>query len=410
MGVSDNRGFKKIGESIKMNIERTKENQLKKLVLGLIFLLLCSMCLVGCNSKKKEKQVQGEENKTNSTASQQAITAQDNLEENREQEKNESAKKDEKSKKLWPIQFGRKKNTTPETLTPETIVMSVGDISVTYEEVLFYIYYLKQQYEPSLGEGIWDCEFEEGKTFEEYAKEKIINQITELKVICQQAKSQNIELTDDEIQETQDLVAEYMQTIDNGLAQSFGITEELVKNVYKDNLLANKMFDITTSKVDTNISDEEAKQITIDYLVVLTKGVNKEGKTIDMSEEEKTEAKKFAKKLRKEAKAADNFYLFAEANSDLEQIQVTYGAENQPKEFGAKGLEMETGKLSNVIEGSDGYYIIYCESDFDEDATMQKKEDIISEKQSEVFERAYTEWSKDYKVVVATTLWEQIEF
>lgn len=393
-----------------MNTERIKENQLKRLVIWLVFVFLCSMCFVGCNSKKNEKQVQGEENKTNATASQQAITAQDGLEEKEKLEKSESVKQDGKTKKLWPITFGKEKNATPETLTPETVVMSVGDSSVTYEEVLFYIYYLKQQYEPSLGEGIWDCEFEEGKTFEEYAKEKIISQITELKIICQQAKSQNIELTDDEIQETQDLVAEYMQTIDNNLAQSFGITEELVKNVYKDNLLANKMFDITTSKVDTNISDEEAKQITIDYLVVLTKGVNKEGKTIEMSEKEKAEAKKHAKKLRKEAKGADNFYLFAEANSDIEEIQITYGVKNQPKEFGAQGLEMQTGKLSNVIEGSDGYYIIYCESDFDEDATMQKKEDIISERQSKVFESAYTEWSKNYKVVVASTLWEQIEF
>lgn len=296
------------------------------------------------------------------------------------------------------------------TLTSDSVVMTIGDIPVTYEEVLFYIFQLKGQYEPSLGEEVWEYEYLEGKTFGDYAKEEIIRHLTELNVINQQARSQGIDLSEDEIEEIKELVADYMENVDQESAEKYGITSELVEKVYGDNLLANKMFDITTGEVDTSIPDEEARQVTIDYLVVLTKGTTKDGIKVDFSEKEKKEALARAKELRKEAKSAENFYLFAEANSDVQTVRVTYGEDNKPDGFGEKGFEMETGKLSGVITGKDGYYIIYSESDFNEEATMQKKEDMISERQSQVFEKAYTEWSKNYEVVVGSKLWEQIQF
>lgn len=296
------------------------------------------------------------------------------------------------------------------SLTAESVLMTVGDMPITYEEVLFYIFQLKGQYEPSLGEEVWNYEYLEGKKFGDYAKEEIIRHLTELNVINQQARSQGIDLSEDEIEEIKDLVVEYMENVDVELAEKYGITSDLVEKVYGDNLLANKMFDITTGEIDTSIPDEEARQVTIDYLVVLTKGTTKDGVVVDFSEEEKKEALARAKQLRKEAKSAENFYLFAEANSDVQTVRVTYGEDNKPKGFGEKGFEMETGKLSGVITGEDGYYIIYSKSHFDEEATMQKKEDIISERQSEVFEKAYTEWSKNYEVVVGSKLFEQIQF
>ena len=46
---------------------------------------------------------------------------------------------------------------------------------------------------------------------------------------------------------------------------------------------------------------------------------------------------------------------------------------------------LKTGEISNIIEASDGYYIIYCVDDYNEDATLEKKEEVIDERQSEKF-------------------------
>ena len=49
------------------------------------------------------------------------------------------------------------------------------------------------------------------------------------------------------------------------------------------------------------------------------------------------------------------------------------------------GLKMKTGQMSRVIEAENGYYVLYCVSDFDEEATRQKKEEMIEEEQEDVF-------------------------
>ena len=72
-------------------------------------------------------------------------------------------------------------------LTPESIVVSVGDSVATYKELLVYRYILKDKYQDTLGEGIWNYEIEPGKTFGDITTAQVVGMITQMKVIGQQA-------------------------------------------------------------------------------------------------------------------------------------------------------------------------------------------------------------------------------
>ena len=174
-------------------------------------------------------------------------------------------------------------------------LMVVGNKSVSYEEAFAYIYMLKQQYEASMGESIWDFEMGEGVTFEEYAKKHIVDELTQLKMIGQEGEKLGIVLEEDEIQEAKNMAANFIATVSKEDKEAYSLTEELMASIYEEHILAEKVYEVTTNEINTNISDDEAKQMTVQYLVVMTNGVDKNGNKVKMTKEEKKQAKKKAK-------------------------------------------------------------------------------------------------------------------
>lgn len=314
-------------------------------------------------------------------------------------------------------------------LTMDSVIMRVGKLGVTCREALIYMYQMKERYEPGFGENVWDFAVEGDKNFGEYAKEEVIDNLIQIKIIVQQAAKQGVTLTSDEVSEISRKAEEYLEGIRSSDIKEYGLTQEFIEAVYQDNRLAEKMFDVVTSVVNTDIPDEEVKQSRIQYLAVLTKGMDRNGKDIDLkSEKDLKEALKRTQNLRKQAKAAVDFGNFADANSDLEEYEVTYGNSdlNVEEEGGyqgrnaqlaelpgavlLKGLKMKTGEISKPLETKKGYFILYCVDAFDEDATRAKKEEIIEAEQERVFSEAYKEWSADYQVEIGKKLWEGISF
>ncbi|NMB42769.1 MAG: peptidyl-prolyl cis-trans isomerase, partial [Clostridiales bacterium] len=65
---------------------------------------------------------------------------------------------------------------------------------------------------------------------------------------------------------------------------------------------------------------------------------------------------------------------------------------------------------SNIIESEDGYLILYCVDDYNEDATLAKKEEIIDDRQMNLFEELFETWQKDVKIELNKDVWDEITF
>lgn len=300
-------------------------------------------------------------------------------------------------------------NSVKEITGDDTVMMAVGEETVSYGEVLFYLYQLKQKYETSLGAEVWKAEIEDGETFGEYAKNEIVDQLTELKIIHAQAVKEDVTLSAEEITQIEREAQEYMNSVSEEGKKDYHISLELVKKIYQENILAGKMFDITTSSISTEVSDEEARQVRLFCIEIILNGTDKDGSHIELKEKEREKAKKQAAELLKEWKGAEDKAAFAQANSQSEETEFVYGADDPPEIFGTEGLSLSAKEFGKMIQGEDSIYLIYCEEDMDEDATREKKEEIIRKKQDEIFQKSYTGWSKQYKVIVSTPLWESIE-
>lgn len=266
-------------------------------------------------------------------------------------------------------------------LSADSTVISVGDEKIRYDEFLVYMYILKNQYENSIGESIWSYKLAEGRTFESIAREQSISLITELKIISRKAKEYGIEIADDE----KESIKKYAETIYAGVSEedreTYMLTPENIEKAYIINDIADKVYTACIGGVDTNINDEDARQITVQYILV--------------SDQNK------AYRLREKAEKKKDFSTYARANTEADGIDLTFGKGDMGIEFENAAFALKTGELSQVVQAPEGYYIIYCVSDYEQELTAKKKEEIIAAKQKEIFEAQYKEWSGECDIQIS---------
>ena len=80
----------------------------------------------------------------------------------------------------------------------ETCIMAVGEEEVSLNELLFYVYQLKENYDGAMTSKLWEYSYEKDLTIADYTKERLVEDVAQIKIICQQAKADGYALTEEE--------------------------------------------------------------------------------------------------------------------------------------------------------------------------------------------------------------------
>ena len=179
-----------------------------------------------------------------------------------------------------------------------------------------------------------------------------------------------------------------MENLKNA-GDSFEITRDVAESLYEDYWKAEKLVETLTENVNLEVSDSEAKVITVDEIVL----------------SDKDQADETLKKVRTEG---TDFMTVAKEVSEDQEIEKKIYRGMRSEEYEQAAYALASGEISDVI-GADGkYYILRCVSDYDEAATKIRKEEMVREKKNEAFYETYSEYAAKVHLAKDDSLWKNL--
>lgn len=293
----------------------------------------------------------------------------------------------------------------------KSVVLTVGSLEATYEEILIYMQSQKQEIETLYGSDIWSYQLDDqGITYGDKLKDQVLEEIVYIKTICAQADSLEIALSEDEVMDVLGYTADFLSNFTSDDLKYYGITEDTVRKIYEENVLANKIYERLTLNVNTDVSDEEVRHVILWYLLIAKYTYDEDGNRVDYTEEELIEQKKRAEEIYERA-AEEDFYILARENSsDEDEIEIVVGRGEMKPEFEEAVFVLKENEITEILEDETGYFIFYCKSEMDKGAAAEAKEKIIVERQNSAFYINYNAWLAETEIIIQEELWDKINF
>ena len=245
------------------------------------------------------------------------------------------------------------------------------------------------RYEELYTDKIWDTVVDgDGTTFEETLLSQIHDFLKELKIMSCMADEEKVSLSGKEQELARQAAEQYMGKLKSA-GESFEIDKDAVESLYEDYWKAEKLVETLIGSLNLEVSDSEAKVITVDEIVL----------------SDKVQADETLKKVRTEG--ADFMTVAKEVSEDQEiEKKIFRGMRTDAYEKAAYALA--AGETSGVIEADGKYYILRCVNDYDEAATKIRKEEMIREKKNEAFYEIYSEYAAKVHLAKDDSLWKNL--
>ena len=290
----------------------------------------------------------------------------------------------------------------------QTVAVMDETTNVPLGEVSFLLRYQQAQMESYYGSmlGMTNVYGQDlsgtGTIYGETAKTSLMEQFNQMYVLEAEAENYGVEVTDDEKTAIADAAAQFMKDNDTKVQNALGVTEADVEHVLTLMTIQEKMFAPLTADVDTEVSDEEAAQKRIVYVYMSTAGTetDDDGNTIDLTDEEKAAKKQELQDILDAAKESGDLKAAVDAanenrdeNSKLSASETTYGADSTTpaEEVRTAADALKDGELAEIVDTDTGYYAVQMVSTFDEDATANKKDSIVTERKNTLYQEKCTE-------------------
>lgn len=285
------------------------------------------------------------------------------------------------------------------------VVYEYGDSVITYGEFYIYAKTVEEDYRKAYGNGIWSLELstDEGKSsVRDVTIRDLVHNINRIKVLVDKADNMEITLNEKETLEAADVAETFFAGLTEADIKETEITQNLVRQVIEENMLAKKVYNQTISEHEFEISEEQARMTTFCDMVFECYRVKQDGTVEEYTEEKKaTQLEKANEALSTLAQDEEMTYEMIVDKYDL-QYAATYTMSRSEliAEYGEsvadKILGLSGGEVSVVIESEYGYHIFKMLQAKDEELTKKNKAAIIERMQKDYFNGLYENWSKKY--------------
>lgn len=300
-------------------------------------------------------------------------------------------------------------------LKDSDVVVTVNDTEITADVANFLARYTQAQYETYyagyMGDDMWTGEGEDGETYEDTVKDSILESLENMYLMEAHMKDYDLSLSDEEKTSIKEAASQFDSA--NGLSEKEKVSgsTDTVERVLELLTIQKKVQDAVEAGADTEVSDEEAAQKKMQYVLFSFSTTDEEGNSVDLTDEEKATLKATADSFAAGAAGAADFAAYAAEQGQTSQ-DATFDSDSAtlPSQLVEAADALGEGETTGVVEGDNGYYVARVTSLLDREATDAKKQEIISERKQDLLNDTLEGWRKESDIKVNERVWKKVDF
>ena len=335
----------------------------------------------------------------------------------------------------------------------------VGDAVITFGEANFMLRFNQAETQTYLGAlfGAGQNMFEQdltgsGQAYGAVLKSNVMENLKDMVVLEQHMGDYGVEITADDQAAIEAAAQAFLDSNPKDVLEAMTATKESVSRVLTLYTIQSKMAAAIEADVDTEVSDEEAAQKTVQYAYFATPVPETEEET-EAAEEtteaaseaaEETTAEEAAEAAESETEAAEETTEAAEEDSPekialREQLQALIDEVKGGKALADAVNEAEEGKTltdysygedttimneklkaaadtladgeiyAEPVEVENGFYVVQMVSTFDREKTDERKLEIIEERKTELYNTTLEGWEPD-SFEINSKVWDPVDY
>ena len=312
-------------------------------------------------------------------------------------------------------------------------------------EMMLYLVTLQNQYENGYGSEICDVQVETGNTeenksitstedskkdtntedskkdtsaedsqkdrsLEENVKDNALAKLAQIKTMNLMAEAYGTTLSSDEAELIEAAAKEFYDSLNETEKSLLEVDYDTVLDTYTEYALAQKLYGFIIRDINPEVSDDEARTIKVQHILIKTYAKDGTGKKIPYTENSRRKAKAKAEEAYALAVEGTDFDELIRTYGDNEIGTISFGKGDMDPVLEEIAFNLSNGQISEVIETEDGYVILKCISTFDKAETDANKIKIVEEKRKEVFEEQYNAFVDSLTRHLNQKLWNEITF
>lgn len=305
------------------------------------------------------------------------------------------------------------------SIDTDAVVATVGDEEITLGVANFYARLTQGEYETyyasmmgMTAEDMWAQEYDEDTTFEEQIKDSVMESLEDMYVLSQHAADYDIALTEEEESAISDAAEQFEADNTDAAKEAVSGYKKDIEKVLELVTIQNKMDSAMKEGVDEEVSDEEAAQKSMQYVLFSYTTTDDSGNSTELTDEEKEELKTTAQSLADRTAAGEEFATVAEELGAEAQTATFDSESTSPNEdliAAADALQNE-GDVTELVEADSGIYVAELTSLLDREATDAEKESIVEQRRQDQYDSLLEEWKDAIEIEVNDRVWNKVDF
>lgn len=281
----------------------------------------------------------------------------------------------------------------------ENEVFRVEEEICTLGQAKLFLVNEKNQYEGSFGSELWQQELD-GQTFEDYIRNMVQNQLAQMKAMVLLARRERVDLDEEEKELAKKAAEAYFSSLTQEEITILQVTEGEVRQIYEDYCLAGKIYQKLTSQVEQEISDSEARVIVVQHILFQAKEAEQDPEAI----------RRRLLEIKRRVEEGSSFSSLAAEYSEDPTIEYSFGRGEMEGAFEEAAFALSVGEVSDVVETSSGYHLIYCVNDYDVEKTTNNKATIMERWKQAAFDQVYQKFAAGLVSEMNEKAWNRIRF